>query len=79
MVISPLQVFEARTADQQWFAGFNQYSDDVRTGDYCSAEELAAMTPQERKGYRDAMDAESYAETSAYLISTNAYGDRTEY
>jgi hypothetical protein len=78
-VISPLQVMDARTPDQQWFDGFHQYSDDVRSGDFCSAEELAAMTPQERKGYRDAISAADYAEWSAYREGRNSFCDRTEY
>lgn len=78
-VVSPLQVFDARTPDEQWFAGFNQYADDCRSGDYCSAEELAAMTSTERKGYNDAISAADYAEWSAYRESTNVFCDRTEF
>jgi hypothetical protein len=73
--VSPLQIFDVRTVDEQWFAGFNQYADCMRDGEYLSAEEFDAMTPVERKGYRDAISAADYAEWSAYHESTNAYGD----
>lgn len=78
-VISPLRIIDVRTPDQQWFDGFHQFSDCVRDGDWLDDGELAAMTPQERKGYRDAIASADYAETSAYLVNHNAYGDRTEY
>ncbi len=79
ITVSPLQIIEVRTADEQWFDGFNQYADCVRDGDYLSAEEIDAMTPVERKGYRNAISAADYAEWSAYHESTNAYGDSTEW
>jgi hypothetical protein len=77
--VSPLCLLEARTPDELWLDGFNQYADDVRIGDYLSAEELAAMTPGERKGYNDAIASADYAEWSAYSVSTNSFGDRTEW
>jgi hypothetical protein len=78
-ILPDFVVTVTRTPEEQWFDGFHQYADDVRSGDYCTTEELAAMTPQERKGYRDAISAADYAEWSAYRESTNSFGDRTEY
>jgi hypothetical protein len=78
-VISPLQVLDARTPDQQWFDGFNQYADCMRDGDWLDVGELAVMTPQERKGYNDAISAADYAEWSEYMVNTNSFCDLTEY
>jgi hypothetical protein len=75
--VSPLCLLDAKTPDELWLDGFQMFADCVRTGDYLSAEELAAMTPGERRGYNDAISAADYAETSAYLYNTNAYGDAT--
>jgi hypothetical protein len=73
-----LQIFDVRTVDEQWFDGFHQYADCMRDGEYLSAEEIDAMTPTERRGYHDAIEAADYAEWSAFHESTNAYGDSTE-
>lgn len=75
--ISPLQVIDARTPDQLWFDGFNQYADCVRDGDYLTAEELAAMTPKERQGYSDAISSHDYAEFVEWRESSNSFGDYT--
>jgi hypothetical protein len=75
--VSPLQIFAARTVEEMWFDGFQQFAACLRDGDYLSKEELAAMTPAERKGYQNGLDSHDYAETNAYLNNTNSYGDRS--
>jgi len=67
-------------AKQLYWQGYDQYVECFYSGDWLSAGELAAMTPEERRGYEAAARHQADTETEAYLISlnTNAWGDLTQ-
>ena len=61
-----------RTEREQYRAGFDQFCDCDRTGDYLSAGELAALTPAEMRGYNAAIRAKDAATFAAYVESAVA-------
>jgi hypothetical protein len=81
MVILPYLPVEvdARSRQQQYEDGFNQFCDCDRTGDYLTAGELAALTEPEMKGYNDAIRAKDAAEYDSYRDNVNSFGDLTEW
>jgi len=76
VVVSSVSTLPEKTL---YWQGYDQYIDCSRDGDWLSAEELAAMTPEEKRGYEAAGRHAADTETYAYLANTNAYGDRTEW
>ena len=76
-VASPTVEQDGRSHRQQYEEGFAQYADDVRSGDYLSAEEFACMTSHEQRGYRDAINAADYADFCQWREVRNSFGDAT--
>jgi Zn-finger nucleic acid-binding protein len=72
-VVSPLI-----PAKQLYWQGYDMYCECAITGNWLDAGELAAMTPEEKRGYEAAGRHQADTETYCYLANTNAYGDRTD-
>jgi len=81
VIISPAPTIEVhpRTARAQYWDGFDLYVRCHFTGEWPNADEIAAQTSAELKGYNAAADAQAEAEYAEYRGNVNAYGDLTEY
>jgi len=62
-----------------YWAGFDTYYECSLTGDYLSTGELAAMLPEEKRGYEYAQRCAADTETYVYLSNRNSFGDLTEW
>jgi hypothetical protein len=60
---------DTRTHTQQYWDGFEMFCEVDRSGDYLTAGELAALTPDEMRGYNSAIRAKDEATYSAYSES----------
>lgn len=72
MITIPYEV-DSRTRTEQYWQGFNQFCTDDSTGDYLSAGELTALTPEEMQGYVAAQKAAADCETDSYLSRTERW------
>lgn len=62
-----------------YWQGYDQYIACSFSRDWLSAEEYAAMTPEEKRGYEAAARHQADMETDIYLGNRNSFGDLTEY
>lgn len=78
-IILPEVVVTAIPEKQPYWVGYDMYVECALAHDFLSAEEFAAMTPEEKRGYEAAGRHQADTETYAYVSNRNAYGDLTEY
>jgi hypothetical protein len=66
-------------AHDEFWAGFATFVECDLNGEYLSASELAALSPNEMRGWNAAIEAKDAATYAEYRSNRNSFSDLTEY